>query len=76
MAAQVLLPDGHDHHVGHPEGDVLVAARAHVGLAGLVGLDGPHLHLVPEAGRLGRGRWAHVAIIAERRPTLGVTGAR
>lgn len=46
MAAQVGCLDGDDHDVADPDVDVVVAPRAQVGLAGLVGLDPADLDLV------------------------------
>lgn len=45
MAPELGLVDGHDHEVAHPLGDLLVAAGAEVGLAGLERVDPPDLDL-------------------------------
>ena len=45
MAPEVRLVDGYHHEVAHPLGDLLVAARAEVGLAGLERVDPPDLDL-------------------------------
>ncbi len=50
VAPQVRGGDRHDHHVAEAGGNVAVAARAGIGLARLVGLDEPHLHLAEDLG--------------------------
>jgi hypothetical protein len=50
VAAEVGGVEGHHHHVADAHADLLVAARAEIGLAGLVGLDRPDLDLVVQRG--------------------------
>jgi hypothetical protein len=46
VTAELRRGDGDDDHMAGPLGDGLVAPRAAVGLAGLIGLHGPDLQLV------------------------------
>jgi hypothetical protein len=57
MAPEVGRVAWHHGHVADADGDLLVAARAEVGLARLVGLDGADLDVV--VGRCQRGSSAH-----------------
>jgi hypothetical protein len=51
VPAQVGRVSWHYYHVGRPGGDLLLAARADVGLTGLRGVDAPHI----KAERVARG---------------------
>lgn len=46
VAAQVGRAHGHDNQVADTGGDLLLAPRAHIGLARLEGMDAPNLHVV------------------------------
>jgi hypothetical protein len=46
VPAQVRGVHRHRHHVTHAPGDLAIATGTEIGLASLVGLDRPHLHLL------------------------------
>ncbi len=50
MPAEVGRVSGHHHHVRRPGRDLLLTARADIGLAGLRGVDAPHVKVKPLAG--------------------------
>lgn len=65
MPPAVRVPNWDHHHMGGPWGYRLLAARAHVPLAGLGGLHSAHLHpLVP-------GSPGHVELVLELAPCAG-----
>jgi hypothetical protein len=65
VATEVGCLRRHDDHVADADADLLVAARAQVRLAGLVGLDAPHLDVV--LGGACPWRVAHLGSRAHRR---------
>jgi len=71
VPAQVRGVHRHRHHVAHARGDLAIATGTEIGLASLVGLDRPHLHLSSSAQPSGPDPTQ--AIVVRRHPFCSTT---